>query len=145
MVWVMVLPNGLLLFRILNWDFRSHSYIDLFCQCIISICKLNYEQSFWFQLDNSRIHTAMIAKEWMTDFPVLPWPDLNIMENIWKMLEDIIYDRSPILSLIDLKEEIQKAFLVIIGSKRRNIINLYKTFRCRLVKVIKNNGNQMNN
>ena len=87
----------------------------------------------------------MIAKEWMTDFPVLPWPDLNIMENIWKMLEDIIYDRSPILSLIDLKEEIQKAFLVIIGSKRRNIINLYKTFRCRLVKVIKNNGNQMNN
>ena len=61
------------------------------------------------------------------------------------MLEDIIYDRSPILSLIDLKEEIQKAFLVISGSKKRNIINLYETFRNRLVKLIVNNGNQINN
>jgi len=52
---------------------------------------------------------------------------LNIMENIWKMLKDIIYDRSSILSHIDLKEEMQKAFLVINGSKRGNIINLYKT------------------
>ena len=67
------------------------------------------------------------------------------MENIWKMLDYIIYDRLPILSLIGLKEEIQKAFLVINGSKGRNIINLYETFRGRLVKVIKNNGNQINN
>jgi len=56
------------------------------------------------------------------------------------MLEDIIYDNSPILSFMDLKEEIQKAFLVINGNKRRNIINLYETLR-----VIKNNRNQINN
>ena len=61
------------------------------------------------------------------------------------MLKDIIYDRSPILSLIDLKEKIQKALLVINGSKKGNIINLSETFRGRLVKVIKNNGNQINN
>jgi len=60
------------------------------------------------------------------------------------MLENIIYESLPILSLIDLKDEIQKAFLVVNRSKRRNIIYLYETFRCRFVKVSKNNRNQIN-
>jgi len=87
----------------------------------------------------------------MTDvnFPVLPRPaqspDLNIMKNIWKMLEDITYDRSAVLNIANLKKDIQKAFLVINTTKIRIIINLYETFRNCLVKVIVNNGNQINN
>ena len=61
------------------------------------------------------------------------------------MFEDIIYDKSEILNIADLKEEIQKAFLVINTDKRRIIINLYKTFRGHLVKLIVNNGKQINN
>jgi len=61
------------------------------------------------------------------------------LENV----EDIIYYRSVILNIADLKEEIQKAFLVINTTKRRIIINLYETFKGRLVKVIVNNGNQI--
>ena len=61
------------------------------------------------------------------------------------MLEDIIYDMSAIISLCDLMEEIQKAFLLMNAIKRVNIINLYNTFRARLVKVIVNNGNEINN
>ena len=70
---------------------------------------------------------------------------MDLTENIWKMLEDIIYDRSSIISLCDLREEIQKAFLLMNTSKRGNIINFYGTFRARLVKVIVNNGNEINN
>jgi len=151
MVWAMVLPNGLLSYKLLNRDFRSPSYIELLSRTIVPISKLNYAENFWFQQDNSRIHTARIVKEWMTEahFPVLPWParspDLNIMENIWKMLQDIIYDRSAILNFAELREEIRKAFQVINQSKRKVIINLYETFRGRLVKVIVNKGNEINN
>lgn len=151
MVWAMVLPNGLLSYKILNRDFKSNAYIDLLCQTVVPICKLNYGKNFWFQQDNSRIHTARIVQQWMSvaHFPLLSWParspDLNIMENIWKILEDIIYDRSPVMSLGDLMEEIRKAFLLINTSKRGTIINLYESFRSRLVKVIVNNGNEVNN
>jgi len=151
MVWAMVLPSGLLSYKILCRDFRSPTYVDLLCNTIVPICKLNYGNNFWFQQDNSRIHTARIVKDWMVaaHFPVIEWParspDLNIMENIWKMLEDIIYDRSPLLSRGDLMEEIRKAFLLINTSKRGHILNLYGTFRARLVNVIVKKGNEINN
>ena len=112
---------------------------------ILNIVAVEYIHSFWFQQDNSRIHITMAVKEWKTAayFPVLPWPDrssgLNIMENVGG------YHISAIWNIADLKVEIQKSFLVINKTKIRIIINLYETFRGRLVKVIVNNGNQINN
>ena len=94
---IMVLPNGLTSFRILQRQFKSPAYIDLLSESVVPICKLNYGNNYCFQQDNSRIHTAMVVKEWMINahFPVMHWPsrsaDINIMENIWKMLEDIIW------------------------------------------------------
>ena len=58
----------------------------------------------------------------MLPFPAR-FPGLNTMENTWKILEDIIYDRSAKLNIADLKVEIQKAFLVINTVKRRININ----------------------
>jgi len=64
------------------------------------------------------IHIAKVVKEWMTKvlFPVFDWPasspDLNITENVYKMLQDITYDRLPIRAISDLKEEIEKLFFL---------------------------------
>ena len=135
MIWIMILPNDLLSFQILNRDFKSLTYIDLLSQTIVIIIKFNYRQSFWFEQDNSRIYTARIVKEFMTDihFSMLSChgqsSDLNIMKNICNMLQGIIYNRSAILNIAKLKEEIHKDFLVLNTTKRRIIINLYDTFR----------------
>ena len=150
MVWAMVLTNGLLSFKVLQRDFKSPKYIDLLSKTVVPICKLNYGSTYWFQQDNSRIHTAKIVKEWMTNahFPIIEWParspDINIMENVWKMLQDIIYDRSSISTVGDLKEEIVKAFFLINSTRRAAVINLYDTFRTRLINVIELKGNQIN-
>ena len=66
------------------------------------------------------------------------------MENIWKILEDIIYDRFPIISVDELKKEIEKAFFRLNTTKRPVLINLYETFRQRLLNVIERKGNQIN-
>ena len=66
LVWAMVLPNGLTSFRILQRNFKSPAYIDLLSKSVVPIYKLNYGNNYWFQQDNSRIHTAKVVKEWMT-------------------------------------------------------------------------------
>ena len=60
------------------------------------------------------------------------------------MLEDILYDRSQIISVDELKKEIDKAFFRLNTTKRPVLINLYETFRKHLVNVIKRKGNEIN-
>ena len=66
---------------------------------LVSCMKLNHGQNFYFQDDNCSVHKAKIVKDFKTEHNVnvLEWPakspDLNIVEDIWKMLSDIVYDR----------------------------------------------------
>ena len=66
------------------------------------------------------------------------------MENIWKMLQDIIYDRLPIRNIGDITEEIEKAIFLINATKRATIKNLYDSFWTRLIYMIEKKGNEIN-
>ena len=60
--------------------------------------KLNYGDDFFFQEDNSSVHKAKVVQDFMTNakIKILQWPakspDLNIVEDIWKLLSNDIYD-----------------------------------------------------
>lgn len=150
MVWAMMLPNGLLTYKILDREFKSNDYMELVSKTVVPISKLNLGNRLFFQHDNSRIHTAKKVKDLAKkiNLKILDWParspDLNIIENVWKMMDDIIYDRSIFNSKEDLINEIKKTFLHFNQSRRSSIISLYQSYRSRLCKVLEMKGNQIN-
>ena len=53
---------------------------------------------FVLEQDNCSIHVSKLMKEWMAkvNMTTLEWParspDLNLIENVWEMLAQLVYD-----------------------------------------------------
>jgi len=71
-------------------------------------------------------------------------PDLNLVENVWKMAPDHLYSAKQQRSVQELRRKVFEAFDYIDHEKTAEIRNLFKTFTCRVAKVIKLNGNFIN-
>jgi len=112
--------------------------------------KLNYGDDFIFHEDNASVHKSKKVKEFFKDsrINVLEWPakspDLNIIEDIWKMISNIVYDCPQFRKKIDLVKKIEEVILKINTDNRKDIIDLYGQIRSRLAKVLCNNGNLYN-
>jgi hypothetical protein len=95
-----------------------------------------------FQHDNSPIHTAKTVKNYLANegIPVLEWPakspDLNPVENVWKLLKDRVRKRFP-KSLNELEFYIHEEW----GYIDDNIVsNLCYSMHNRLISCIQVNG-----
>ena len=88
MVWIMVLPSGLLSHHILQGTFTSQKYVDLLRRYVVPVIKLNYKSPIYFQQDNSSVHKAKMVTQFFNSntIPLISWPsrspDLNIAENV---------------------------------------------------------------
>jgi len=83
-----------------------------------------------------------------SDINVLQWPavspDLNIMENIWKMLSDEVYKLGQPQNTKELTIRVFEAMGTLMTTKRNVILNLYQNYLKRLTYVLKHRGNQIN-
>ena len=150
MVWSLVMPNGLLSYRVLSNSYKARDYVTLLSRYAVPIAVLNLGMSFCFQQDNAPIHRSKVTQDFFktNSIRVLNWPprspDINIMENVWKMLSNIVYDGQQAENKQQLTDLVNQAFLEINMNRRNDIIHLYDTFRKRLCDVLKNNGNLCN-
>jgi len=96
----------------------------------------------WLVQGNCSIHVAKFAKSYFEtqNFEVIEWsakyPDLNLMENIWEMLSDIIYSNNQPRNLKELREQLPDAVTLVNRGKQVITANLYSTFRQRLTTVL---------
>lgn len=150
MVWLMMMPNGLLAHRIIKGKFNAVQYIDLLNSAAIKICKMNFGNDFIFQDDNSPIHQAKLVKKFWNENQInnLNWPskspDINIVEDAWHMISNIVYDGPQFCNKSTLEKSISDAINLINCEQRNSIMNLYDTYVSRLCKVLAKNGNLFN-
>lgn len=150
MVWLMAMPNGLVSHKIIRGKFKALDYIELLKNQLIPIAKLNYGDDFILQEDNAPVHKAKIVKKYLQEshINVLDWPakspDMNIVEDIWSIVSQMIYDGPQYQCKKTLEKAIDAAFLVINGDKRQCIKDLYSSITPRLCKILSKNGSLYN-
>lgn len=104
---------------------------------------------FIFQQDNCSVHTSKSVKEFITekDITTIKWParspDLNIMENVWQMLSQEVYDGSQYHNIRTLLLGIERSKQKLMSEKKKILINLYDTFINRIHAIIKNDGEML--
>jgi len=146
MIWGMVMSNGLVVTKVIEGHLNSEKYVELLKHFAVPCMNLNYKD-YSFVQDNSPVHTAKIVKEFVrkSSLNVLEWPakspDINIMENVWKMLSDIVYSGDQPPNIAILKRRISLAVEKINTDKREVILSLYASIRRRLTTVLVSKGN----
>ena len=104
------------------------------------------ETVIW-QQDNALIHTAVAATNLFStnNIELLNWPsyspDLNIIENSWSVMNDLVYKNKQYHNKKELINAINDAAVKI---DKNTTINLYKTYENRLIDLIKFNGYKIN-
>ena len=142
MVWMMMLPNGLLSYRFIDGAFNSGKYLIILKECTVPIIKLNMMENFYFQEDNSPIHTSKVVRKFFdgSNINILKWParspDLNIIEDVWKIISDMVYDGPQFQNKPELMNKITETIHCINTTLRLKIIHLYTTIRSRLCIVL---------
>ena len=142
MVWIMVLPNGLLSFHMIKGKFKSADYNALLERFVLPIIKVNVKPNFYYQKDNCAVHKAKIVENYMksNNLSIIRWPsqspDLNIVEHVWKIVSDMVYDGPQFYKAADLEKKIVDVISIINSTKRHIILGLYASIRKRFCKVL---------
>lgn len=149
MIWAMILPIGLISYCIMRGKQNSEKYMQVIKEKAIPIIKLNMGNNFVFQQDNCPIHVSKYSKSKFSELGIksIEWPpyspDLNIIENIWKVISDDVYKERPIKNLNILEERIKQAMAKFNEEKLEYVNNLYRSIPKRLCDILLCKGDRL--
>ena len=142
MVWGMVMSCGLVAIKVVD----HNAYINLMKNFAIKLFNLNF-QNYSLVQDNCPVHKANTVKNLFSKESVdtIEWPayspDINLMENIWKLLSDAVYSDVNIENMSMLRQRIHNAVLQINQEKREVIQIMFDGIRRRFTNILISKGN----
>jgi len=110
----------------------------------------NHEDQFRRELLFPAVHVSRLVQQYpkKANVQTLMWlsksPDLNIFEDVWKIISGMVYDGPQLNSVNELERKISDVIHTINNEKRQLIIDLYGSIRRWLCKVLASNGNLYN-
>lgn len=151
MVWGMCFPDGQIFVTKLEGKVDSIKYCNMINKEAKSVMEKHFgSEDFFFQQDNCKVHVSKYTLKWLKDnhISTFAWPsmspDLNIQENVWKMLSDAVYDGKQYNNKEDLWTNIVKCAEEINRSKRDLVKKKFDQYGERLLKLKDNKGKQIN-
>ena len=90
--------NGTFLVRQIDGTLNGQKYLDLLQEDIVPELIRNFNFNFIYQQDGARPHTCSKVNYFFDSCHIylLEWPSrcpgISLIENIWKIMKDLVYD-----------------------------------------------------
>lgn len=148
--WGMLLPDGRLFLRELTHRSKSSDYIELLENFAKPLLDNVLDSDYIFQQDNASIHASNETLNWLRNSGIdfMDWParspDLSPIENVWKLLSDLVYDGPQFKNVNDLRKAIESSVETLNTRDRYKVMTIRDSIQRRLRKVIECNGDKVN-
>lgn len=151
-LWAAITVHGILAWAIFEGDLTSAKYVKIVKTRLLKKAQEVFGEADWIlQQDGDPAHTANATIDQLESlgeshgFSILPWPphspDLNLIENLWATIKDLLSKEGPARNMDELAERLaEKIDILNAPANKFYFENLYDSMPARLHQIIVNHG-----